>query len=285
MNLSLRPLNNREEQQAPTDHAAFLVPKALSAHFFKYLQRLQVAGEVLPVYATAKTVFNQPTDHFYLVRCQNVPRSLFLLMKDVPGVEVLHSLLDNVFVAWPYKHPFALDNLAPLFDDDKICVFSKSTDRAHLFQMFGQPTRLEHLTQLSLDEAQPFVDTPTTNEGSALEPVSVPIQLTKNYLAKPRAVDGVFIANEKITWLQEFLYRLPKSLLEESSALLTKAGIFILSPGGGSEWAMGDYFYAAGSDIYMPWGHRWNPPVASQYLREALGGPLMIFVLLGLMKQ
>ena len=46
-------------------------------------------------------------------------------MKDVPGVEVLHSLLDNVFVAWPYKHPFALDNLAPLFDDDKICVFQK----------------------------------------------------------------------------------------------------------------------------------------------------------------
>ena len=37
--------------------------------------------------------------------------------------------------------------------------------------MFGNQ-RLEHLTQLSLDEAQPFVDTPTTNEGSALEPVS-----------------------------------------------------------------------------------------------------------------
>jgi len=272
LNLSLIPLSVTEQKAQREQRAAFLVPQALSEHFFKYLQRLKVEGEVLPVFSETKELFSQPVRQFFLVSCNNVPRSLFLLMKEVPGVEVLIPALDNVFIAWPNRHPFVLENLAPLFDEDLLYVFSKNSDRAYLFRLFGRATKLQHLTKLSFKTAKVHCDEPDVSKSSPLVPIGVPTQLIKSSLATPQRVDAVFIEKQKLSWLQSLLYRLPQHLLEESRALLTEEGIFILTPDGGSEWALGNYFYAIGSNMFMPWGFDWTPKISATHLREAIGG-------------
>jgi hypothetical protein len=199
-----------------------------------------------------------------------VPESLFLLMKDVPGIEVLLPALDHVFVAWPFKHPFTLENISPIFEEDRLYLFSGVSHRAFIFHRFSEPTQLEHTAKINLQSAMPFKESHKAQAASALEPIAVPIHLTSKVRFKSQQVDGVFIPLEQLSWVQTLLYRLPQHRLEESQAALTQDGIYILTPEEGTQWPMGEFFQSTGADVFLSWGFEWMPHISAAQLRSTL---------------
>ena len=270
LNLGLNSLSVLQQRRRASKRTAFLVPERLSAAFFSYLQRLEVKGDASPVFSDTQDLFFQNTKNYYLVNCDSVPESLFVLMKDVPGIEVLLPVLEHVFVAWPFKHPFTLENIAPLFEEDRLYLFSGVANRAFIFHRFGTPTQLEQMAKIKLKNAAPFLEEDRLQVARDLESMAVPIHLTAQASFKSRQVDGVFIPLAQLSWIQKLLYRLPQNRLEESRAALTKDGIFILSSEEGAQWPMGEFFQSTGNDVFLSWGFDWMPHISARQLRSSL---------------
>ena len=65
---------------------------------------------------------------FLLARVHELPERMLALFAEVPGVEVLRPVGDNVVVQVGYRHPLRLESCAAVFDKERFYVFSGTRD-------------------------------------------------------------------------------------------------------------------------------------------------------------
>ena len=268
LNLPLVALSPTRQKRKP-DHVAFLVPKALRTPFFHYCQDRGVIGHVLSVTAEKESLFAGGSKSFYLVNCESVSGAMLDLMAALPGVEVLSCIARNVFVSWPYAHPFALESLAPIFKEDRLFIFSQAHETTSTFAAFDDPVDLSHFTGKEFSAKRRLQIHERTPMDRNLSELSIPIALTQNHAPRPH-VDAVLIPTDRLPWVQSLLYNLPRQVLAESKGVLTEAGLFIISPREAAHWPMGHFFQLVGADVYLPWGYHWVPRVSPEDFRASL---------------
>ena len=247
------------------------VPPGLAKGVIRYLWKNRVATRVAQVTLAQRSDFAAGAPDGYLyARVQDLPVRILEGFRGTPGLTIYRPISDTVAVEIGYRHPIELSSCAPLFEADKVYLFSGQRD---VVDVISGPLELADAAHLTRVELRPEAIGERPGDASAAASVDIPLKLAPS-TQPPGRVVGTLIDGADAMRLKQLVYFLPPSMLRGHRVVVTERGILVVAEANVDLIPLGTLLAELAPGLLLPLGMDLVPRVAPDVLASALGhGP------------
>lgn len=268
--LGLSPRRLTEAERATERHEVLVVraEQGLAGQVARYLWQRQIPAKVRTGSTARQSMFKRGGREMQLFRTEGMPRHVAQLLHQTPGLTVYIPVLPNVFVAWGFRHPIALESCAAIFEEDEGILFGAGKV-AERIAISAHEVDIRDLIDMSIHGPEGILPPPALADGIRIEALDVELRLAR-MPSTSAATQALLIPLDRLSWFTRLLYILPAATLRAYDAVIAEPYIIVINRRGVQAIPFGEPMTELYPQIFVPVGMQLLPRVDYDLLKEHL---------------